>query len=96
MKEVICIKTHSQGKVKEGNIYPLLETKSLKCNCGPKILYNVGIPTSKTASFNYVRCPTCNYRAPNYTNYIWFSSELFANLADITELTEILSKEVAI
>lgn len=96
MKEVICIKTHSQGLVKNGNIYPLLETKDVKCHCGPKTLYNVGILSSNNTNNKHSTCPNCKYRIPNHTGYRWFDSSLFADLADITELLRVLDEEVKI
>lgn len=96
MKEVICIKTHSKAWVKQGIIYPLLEIKDAKCHCRPRTLYNVGIPTSNNNTNKYTICPYCGYRLPNHTNYRWFDSSLFADLADISELLEVLNEEVKI
>lgn len=96
MKEVICIKTHSQGFVKKGIIYPLLETKPVKCHCGPKTLYNVGIPVNNNNNNKYTNCPYCGYRLANHTGYKWIDSSLFADLADISELLEVLNEEVNI
>lgn len=93
MKEVICIKTHSKGWVKEGIIYPLLETKQVTCNCRPRILYNVGIRISNN---KYSSCSVCNYSIPNQSGYTWFDSSLFSDLTDISELLEILNEEVRI
>lgn len=94
MKEVICIKTHSQGFVKEGIIYSLLETRDVICHCGPRVLYNVGIPINTNST--YTTCGYCNYNLPNNNSYRWFDSSLFADLADISELLEILDEKVKI
>lgn len=91
MKEVICIKTHSQGVVKEGVIYPLLEIKDVKCHCGPKTLYNVGVLSPGINNIKYSCCGNCGYKIRNYTNYRWVQSILFAEVADISELVESLN-----
>ena len=90
MKEVICIKTHSQGVVKEGNIYHVLSTINVECKCGPKVLYNVGVVGNPKA---YSKCGTCGTRRFLDSPMFWVSSTLFAEPADISELVEILNKK---
>lgn len=91
MKEVICIKSHSKNVVVKDNIYNVYSILQTSCKCGPKTLYDVGIRTERGPN----RCPICNISSSSSEIY-WISSILFADLADISELTEILSKEVAI
>ena len=92
MKEVICIKSHSQGVVKEGNIYQVLTSMNVECQCGPKVLYNVGIVAPPRARSVCKNCGTKRvFDSPMY----WIDSKLFAELGDISELTEILTKQAS-
>ena len=91
MKEVICIKNHSKNVVVKDKIYTVYSILETSCNCGPKTLYDVGVKsvTGRT------HCGTCKH--PNFKTdspVHWLSSELFADLADISELQEILTKEL--
>ena len=95
MKEVICIKDHSMKYVKKGEIYSLLNTMSVTCHCGPKLLYDVGIK-SKSNGGHYAVCIHCGYKVYISNDTTWIHHSLFTEAADISELTEILSREVAI
>ena len=90
MKEVICIKTHSQGVVKEGNIYHVLSTINVECKCGPKVLYNVGIVAPPGGRS---KCLNCGTRRVFDNPMYWIDSKLFAEPADISDLVEILNKK---
>jgi len=92
MKEVICIKTHSRGVVIEGNTYYVLSTMNVVCQCGPQVLYNVGIVGDPKA---YTKCLTCGTRRLINSPMYWINSKLFADVADISELKEILNKQTA-
>lgn len=89
MKEVICIKTHSKKAVIKDQIYTVYSFLEISCKCGPKTLYDVGLK-SKTGK---TRCLTCGSLTP-YSPVYWISSKLFADLADISELQEILTKQL--
>jgi hypothetical protein len=78
ISEVVCIKTHSQGIVKEGEIYPLLDTRA-DCSCGAT-MYDIGAKSE--AIFQVCMCGK-EYVRNNKT--WWLDSRLFAipNLEEI-------------
>jgi hypothetical protein len=93
MKEVICIKNHSKNVVVKDKIYTVYSILEITCNCGPKTLYDVGVINN--AESKRVECPECKKTLPP-SDIHWITSELFADLADISELQEILTKELSI
>jgi hypothetical protein len=92
MKEVICIKNHSKNVVVKDKIYTVYSILETSCNCGPKTLYDVGVINNSESK--RVECPTCK-KALAPSDIFWISSVLFADLADISELQEILTKELS-
>lgn len=93
MKEVICIKNHSKNVVVKDKIYTVYSILETSCKCGPKTLYDVGVINN--AESKRVECPACK-KALSPSDIFWISSVLFADLADISELQEILTKELSI
>lgn len=91
MKEVICIKNHSKNVVVKDRIYTVYNVLETSCKCGPRTLYDVGIINN--AKSKRVECPACK-KALSPSDIYWITSELFADLADISELQEILTKEL--
>jgi len=71
MREVVCIKTHSQGIVKEGEIYPLLDVRH-DCSCGAR-MYDIG--ANSEAIFQVCMC--CKEYVRN-SKVWWLDSRLFA------------------
>lgn len=86
-QDIVCIRDHSEGLVKEGNIY---QVNGLMQSCC-KIWINVGIKVD----YEFTRCRKCDIRIK--TNGVgWFSEQLFKpldELSDISELLEVLNKE---
>lgn len=83
---IVCIKTHSDGDVKEGQVYTI---NSLKKGCC-SILIDVGISTKSIFSL----CFCGNIEKSN--GITWFCESLFKpldELSDISELLEVLNKE---
>lgn len=80
-KKIICVKTHSQGVVKRGQVFELLAIKKNKC-CG-NVSFDIGIPSATVNSM----CRMC------YTTYVnngtmWVCHTLFAPYDDsLSELT---------
>ena len=71
MTEVICIRNHSQGVVKEGEIYPLLDNK-VECSCGAE-MYDIGAKSN--AMYQVCMCGKDYIR--NSKTW-WLDSRLFA------------------
>lgn len=86
--EVICIKNHSKNVVVKDTIYIVHSTLQTNCHCGPKTLYDLGIINPSESK--RVQCPACEKALPP-SDIFWISSKLFAPVADISELTEILN-----
>jgi hypothetical protein len=90
--EVICIKNHSTNVVVKDTIYTVHSVLQTNCHCGPKTLYDVGVINNSESKI--VECPACK-KALAPSDIFWISSVLFADLADISELQEILTKELS-
>ena len=90
-QDIVCIKTHSQGLVKEGDIFTVKGVKASFCKCKIVIL-NVGL-LSKSI---YAHCAVCECEIES-DMYHWFSESLFApldTLTDISEIEEILNEPI--
>lgn len=85
-QQVVCVKTHSQGVVKEGQIYPL---KGMRIGCCGQLLLDIGI----TPLYEYNVCGECRKSYKN-TDAWWLSAELFRPLDDLynTEIEELMNE----
>lgn len=89
-KEVICIKTHSRGVVEKNEIYMV---NAIKRDCCGGFVLDVGIQDPRRSPTGYIRCTFCNTRM--IQDYIWWIDiELFAPLADISELEKLLKENI--
>jgi hypothetical protein len=92
-KKIICIKSHSQGIIKEGNTFILRGIYENICKC--KILkFDIGLKTDKFISF----CPICQNKCMNEEHFrnIWlFNENLFKPLDEdyAEEICENFEKE---
>ncbi len=92
-QEIVCIKTHSQGVVKRGNIYTIQGLKQASCECH-YIDIDVGI---KGDGSNTVRCGDCNVITRVVGNIHWLHEELFAPLEyDQQAIDELLEQPIEI
>ena len=85
-QDVVCIKDHSRGKVKEGKVYTIKSLRSVCCD----VEIDVGIVATREKS----QCK-CGFISNNYGT-CWLSEHLFKpldELSDISELLEVLNKE---
>lgn len=93
-QKVVCVKTHSEGVVKEGEIYTV---EDFKVNCCKKLVLDVGLK-SKYNNGNMVRCRECGSIITHYGGW-WIHYSLFKPLDDLyneelnSELEEIFSKQ---
>ena len=91
-QKVVCVRTHSQGVVKEGEVYTV---KDIDVNhCCKSIVLDVGFVRNGSA----LMC-RCGSLIQNRGNAYWIGSRLFRPLDDmyneeIEELTEVLSEPV--
>jgi hypothetical protein len=92
-QEIVCIRTHSRGIVKSGEIYKIVGLSTSKCKCRNLTLIDVGFKA--TADFG--RCGLCNTRYPKLRDAWWLNEILFAPLEydqnEIEKLLEITIKE---
>jgi len=82
--ELYCVKSHSQGMVKAGNIYPLINDKCpCRCNAidvGIVLLEDInGIPLSIGDNGTCSDCG-CTYK---FDGVFWVCRSLFANIDNI-------------
>ena len=88
-QDIVCIKDHKQGVVKEGQIYTIT---ALKTGCCGQLLISVG----KSAISQLERCWVCKNVSKRNDNVFWLAESLFKpldELSDISELLEVLNKE---
>ena len=86
-QDVVCIKTHSKGIVKEGEIFNIIGLQKICCG----INLDVGIKTD----FDAINCGCGKYQIAN--GVYWLGEVLFSpldSLTDISEIDEVLSKPV--
>lgn len=96
--DVVCIKTHSQGVVKEGNVYTI---KSLrKTCCVVQIDIGAKAPDLNGSSVFETRCGKCKKITYNHRdNTYWIAESLFVpldTLTDISEIEEILNQPIEV
>lgn len=86
-QDIVCVKTHSRGVVKEGNVYTIKSLKDSECKCGG-VLIHVGVSATTKNS----ECIKCGHFSPNNGQW-WLKEFLFSpldELANIDELNEVL------
>ena len=86
-QDVVCIKSHSMGLVKEGEIFTI---QSLRKCC--RVSMQVGVRCPNESS----HCGKC-YEVFCPSSMQWFSETLFApldTLTDISEIEEILKQPI--
>ena len=87
--KLICVKTHSKGYVKEGEMHVV---KDLKLCVSCKMLaVDVGI--KGVADIVHTRC-NCGHREHQPNKTVWFSHALFRPLDDLynTEIEELMNE----
>jgi hypothetical protein len=85
-QDIVCIKDHSKGFVKEGSLFTVKGLRKGCCN----IVIDVGLPMKTDCMI----CACGNLWESN--GIVWISELLFKpldELSDISELLEVLNKE---
>lgn len=91
--DIVCIKTHSQGVVIEGNVYKCKALKGGKCNCKDKYLVDIG---GKSVS-DYSNCRICGTRYEDADGVFWINASMFRKLdtlVNIDEIHELLNEPI--
>lgn len=92
-QDVVCIRSHSEGRVKEGEVFVIRGLMASPCKCGVLVL-DVGINSNGNERY---KCVYCGDIVKKHPNVFWFGNALFKpldELADISELTEVLEKPI--
>lgn len=86
-QKVVCVKTHSQGIVKEGELYTVQGMKTNPC-CEDLVL-DIGL----FAKSNMSMC-CCGHRERNSDGIYWLSQKLFRPLDDLfnEEIEELMNE----
>lgn len=90
MTELLCIKTHSQGVVKAGEVWPELGRKRNPC-CG-YLTYDVGLKSQKIQS----KCGGCGTIYINPYDIRWIGSKLLIPIGTQDELEQYEKETVLI
>ena len=91
-QDIVCIKTHSQGVVKEGNVYTIKSLSGALCKCS-HVMIDVGIKQD----YELGECPNCKTHNIPLNGIMWIYEALFApldTLTDISEIEEILNQPI--
>lgn len=90
-QDIVAICNHSQGRFKEGDIFPVKGLKQGCCKNTP-LLIDIGLISNSM----YNMCPCCNkIEREDDNSAAWYCSSLFKpldSLVNISELTEVLSE----
>ena len=93
--EIICIKDHSQGIVKKGQIYTAEHLQRMDCGC--IYLVDIGLKSDRP----FTMCAVCETKHDKTDNIWWIDARLFRRLlthseeADLKEvLEEVLHDEL--
>ena len=94
-QDVVCIKTHSKGIVKEGEVFTIKALSSCYCRCS-NVRVDVGIKIPIRIGA-LVFCPVCldTNKLSIADGAWWLDERLFKpldSLVNIGELTEVLSE----
>jgi hypothetical protein len=80
-QDIVCIKSHSQAVIKEGDIFTI---KGLKKGCCT-IVIDVGI----SAQSHLTKCRCGNIRV-KHDGIFWLGEQLFKPLDELTDISELL------
>lgn len=93
--DIICVRDHSQGIVKKGDVYTAHKLERNGCGC--IFLVDVGLKSDRP----FTQCPVCRTNDEKTDDIWWIDARLFrrlltkseeADLADV--LAEVFSEEL--
>lgn len=89
-QEIVCIKTHTTGVIKRGQIFTINGLRNGICNCSP-IQIDVGIKVKA----DYDTCSRCKVAVRSSCDSWFFHEELFATLEyDQQAIDELLEQPI--
>ena len=95
--EIVCVRTHSQGVVKEGQIFTCLGLQKSPCQECATYLVDVGVKSRNELGDVITHCSRLHqYDKPRIDDGVWwFNATMFRNLQkiDISEALEVLQEE---
>lgn len=74
--DIICIKDHSQGIVKKGQVYTAHEITRMGCGC--ILLVDVGLKSDRP----FTKCAACGMNDEKTDDVWWVDARLFRRLMD--------------
>ncbi len=83
-QEVVCVKSHSHGVVKEGNHYVIKAVKTQSCACG-NVVVDVGIPDDLNNVGKLAHCLVCGGFDGVIDGIWWLHHNRFAPLQTDSE-----------
>jgi len=93
--DIVCIRDHSQGIVKKGDVFTAVQLERNGCGC--TILVDVGIKSDRP----FTRCPACGMNDEKTDDVWWFDARLFRRLLTRSQeedlanvLAEVLNEEL--
>jgi hypothetical protein len=93
--EVVCIRDHSQGIVKKGQVYTANQITRMGCGC--VLLVDVGLKSDR----QFTQCAACGMNDEKTDNIWWIDARLFRRLLTRSEeedladvLAEVFSEEL--
>jgi len=90
-QEIVCIRTHSRGIVKSGQIYKIVGLSTSKCKCSNLTLIDVGIRNIA----DFVKCGICHINYRELSDAWWLHEILFAPLEyDQNEIEKLLEIKI--
>lgn len=95
-QDIVCVKNHSDGVVKEGQTFTVMGIKIFECPKCAGVVINVGIAANNTPGCR-VKCFPHNSIIFINDGKFWLNETLFKpldELVNISELTEVLNEPV--
>lgn len=93
--DIVCIRDHSQGIVKKGDVFTAVQLERNGCGC--TILVDVGIKSDRP----FTKCPACGMNDEKTDDVWWFDARLFRRLLTRSQeedlanvLAEVLNEEL--
>lgn len=93
--DIVCIRDHSQGIVKKGDVFTAVSLERNGCGC--IYLVDIGLKSDR----QFTRCPACGMNDEKTDDIWWLDARLFRRLLSRSEerdlqevLSEVLSEEL--
>ena len=74
--DIICIRDHSQGAVKKGQVFTAIDLTRIGCGC--VLLVDVGLKSDRP----FTKCAACGMNDEKTDNIWWLDARSFRRLMD--------------